>query len=225
MLCVCVRHRVQGGETRVRQGRTSDYRRHNKTRTTEAVNQTRKACIWDRLWCNIWGMQCSDLYALYSMWVSERMKWWTWRKGWMVINSLCPQIENQGDKQANAQLTIQAMTVTYNCLHRGDCNRKTVSVTVPPHKSERTIYFFLLCGCKTSFTSLFNLWVWFHAAHQEVLRLRYEHYAKSISEQPVIRVMAVLEAPDENKPIMAVTNIPLETPQLLVQVRVHTQRH
>ncbi|XP_029010677.1 protein-glutamine gamma-glutamyltransferase 2 [Betta splendens] len=99
------------------------------------------------------------------------------------------EVENQGGEQANAQLTLQATTVTYNALHRGDCCRKSLSVTVPAHQT-----------------------------HQEVLRLRYEHYAKHASEHPVVRAMAVLEARDENEPIMAVTNIPLETPELLVQV-------
>ncbi|KAG7244880.1 hypothetical protein INR49_026544, partial [Caranx melampygus] len=54
--------------------------------------------------------------------------------------------------------------------------------------------------------------------HKEVMRLRYEDYAKSISEHHVIRAKALLEAPGLNEPIMTMVNIPLSTPQLLVQV-------
>lgn len=44
------------------------------------------------------------------------------------------QIRNEGDQAARAQLTMLAMAVTYNSLHRGECQRKTISVSVPAHK-------------------------------------------------------------------------------------------
>lgn len=55
-------------------------------------------------------------------------------------------------------------------------------------------------------------------AHKEVLRLRYDDYANWASEDHLIRVEALLK-PTGRSPIMAVANIPLSTPELLVQVR------
>lgn len=55
-------------------------------------------------------------------------------------------------------------------------------------------------------------------AHKEVLRLRYDDYASCASEHHLIRVEAFLK-PAGCCPIMAVANIPLSTPELLVQVR------
>lgn len=55
------------------------------------------------------------------------------------------------------------------------------------------------------------------SAHQEVLRLRYADYAPCVSEHHLIRVEAFL-TPTGRSPIMAVANIPLSTPELLVQV-------
>lgn len=59
------------------------------------------------------------------------------------------------------------------------------------------------------------------SAHKEVLRLHYEDYGRCVSEHHLIRVKALLEAPGENKPIMAVANIPLSMPELVVQVSAH----
>ncbi|KAK2918158.1 hypothetical protein Q8A73_004904 [Channa argus] len=99
------------------------------------------------------------------------------------------EIKNEGDKEAKAQLTMLAMAVTYSSVHRGDCNRKMLSVTVPAHQT-----------------------------HREVLRLHYDDYVRCVSEHHLIRVKAFVEAPGENEPIMAVANIPLSTPELLVTV-------
>ena len=56
------------------------------------------------------------------------------------------------------------------------------------------------------------------SAYKKVLRLRYEDYAKCISEHHLIRVKALAEAHGENEPVMAVADIPLSMPELLVQV-------
>ncbi|XP_059190792.1 protein-glutamine gamma-glutamyltransferase 2 [Centropristis striata] len=99
------------------------------------------------------------------------------------------EVENEGSSDAHAQLTMLVMAVTYNSLHRGECQRKTISVTVPAHK-----------------------------AHKEVMRLHYDDYVRCVSEHHLIRVKAFLDAPGETEPIMTVANIPLSMPELLVQV-------
>lgn len=55
-------------------------------------------------------------------------------------------------------------------------------------------------------------------AHKEVLRLHYDDYVRCVSEHHLIRVKALLDAPGENEPIMAVATIQLSMPELLVQV-------
>ena len=50
------------------------------------------------------------------------------------MNPICPQVKNEGGRGAHAQLTMLAMAVTYNSLHLGECQRQTISVTVPAHK-------------------------------------------------------------------------------------------
>uniref|UniRef100_A0A8D0D1U1 protein-glutamine gamma-glutamyltransferase n=1 Tax=Sander lucioperca TaxID=283035 RepID=A0A8D0D1U1_SANLU len=97
-------------------------------------------------------------------------------------------VKNEGSRDAHAKLTMLVMAVTYNSLHRGECQRQTISVTVPAHK-----------------------------AYKEVLRLHYDDYARCVSEHHPMRVKAFLEAPGENEPIMTVANIPLSMPELLVQ--------
>lgn len=57
------------------------------------------------------------------------------------------------------------------------------------------------------------------SVHKEVLRLRYDDYAERVSEHHLLRVEAFLK-PTGQSPIMAVANIPLSTPELLVQVSV-----
>lgn len=56
------------------------------------------------------------------------------------------------------------------------------------------------------------------SAHKEVLRLHYDDYVGCVGEHHLIRVKALLEAPGENEPIMAMANIPMSMPELLVQV-------
>ncbi|KAK2841934.1 hypothetical protein Q5P01_012134 [Channa striata] len=99
------------------------------------------------------------------------------------------EVNNEGDKDASAQLTMVAMGVTYSSVHRGECHKKTISLTVPAHQT-----------------------------HREVLRLHYDDYVRCVSEHHLIHVKAFLEAPGENEPIMTIANIPLSTPELLVQV-------
>lgn len=99
------------------------------------------------------------------------------------------EVINEGSREADAQLTMLAMAVTYNSLHRGECQKQVTSVKVGPHK-----------------------------VHREVLRLRYDDYGRCVSEHHLIRVKALLEAAGENDPIMAVANIPLSMPELQVQV-------
>ncbi|KAM3870246.1 protein-glutamine gamma-glutamyltransferase 2-like [Diretmus argenteus] len=98
------------------------------------------------------------------------------------------EVKNVGDQDAQAQLTLLSTTVTYNSLHRGECQRRTASVTVPAHK-----------------------------AHREVLRMRYEHYGACVSEHHVIRVVACIDATGQ-KPILEEANIPLSMPELRVLV-------
>ncbi|XP_071761907.1 protein-glutamine gamma-glutamyltransferase 2 [Centroberyx gerrardi] len=99
------------------------------------------------------------------------------------------EVKNVGGKDTTAQLTMLSKAVTYNSLHRGECQRRTASITVPAHK-----------------------------AHREVMRLRYDHYAACVSEHHVIRVIATLEVPGQNEPLMDMVNIPLSMPQLQIQV-------
>ncbi|XP_049928351.1 protein-glutamine gamma-glutamyltransferase 2-like [Epinephelus moara] len=99
------------------------------------------------------------------------------------------EVKNEGDRDAHAQLTVLVMAVTYNSRHRGECERQTISVTVPAH-----------------------------SAHKEVLRLRYDDYVRCVSADHLIRVKAFLEAPGESEPLLTVANIPLSMPELLIQV-------
>ncbi|XP_071403469.1 protein-glutamine gamma-glutamyltransferase 2-like [Centroberyx affinis] len=99
------------------------------------------------------------------------------------------EVKNVGGEDTTAQLTMLSKAVTYNSLHRGECQRRTANITVPAH-----------------------------SAHREVLRLRYDHYAACVSEHHVIRVIAMLEAPGQNEPLMDMVNIPLSMPELQIQV-------
>uniref|UniRef100_A0A3B5A9W9 protein-glutamine gamma-glutamyltransferase n=1 Tax=Stegastes partitus TaxID=144197 RepID=A0A3B5A9W9_9TELE len=99
------------------------------------------------------------------------------------------EVTNDGGKDATAQLTMLVMAVTYNSLHRGECQRQTTAVTVPAHR-----------------------------AHKQVLRLHYEDYARCASEHHLIQVKAFLDAPGESEPVMTVANIPLSMPEIHVQV-------
>ncbi|KAK5867820.1 hypothetical protein PBY51_012280 [Eleginops maclovinus] len=99
------------------------------------------------------------------------------------------EVKNEEAREAHAQLTILVTAVTYSSLHQGECKRQTMSVTVPAHK-----------------------------AHKEVLRLHYDDYVGCVRDHHLIRVKALLEAPGENEPIMAMANIPMSMPELLVEV-------
>ncbi|XP_037621885.1 protein-glutamine gamma-glutamyltransferase 2 [Sebastes umbrosus] len=99
------------------------------------------------------------------------------------------EVKNEGGRDAHAQLTVLVTAVTYNSLHRGECQRQAISLRVPAYE-----------------------------AHKEVLRLHYDDYAKCASDHHLIRVRAFLEASGESEPIMTEANIPLSMPELLVQV-------
>lgn len=58
------------------------------------------------------------------------------------------------------------------------------------------------------------------------MRLRYEDYAKCVSEHHEIRVKALLEPlTGLNEPTMTIVDIPLSTPTLLVQVGTLQRSH
>ena len=44
------------------------------------------------------------------------------------------EVQNVGGHDALAKLTVMSNAVTYNSLHRGECERRTTSVTVPAQK-------------------------------------------------------------------------------------------
>jgi len=60
------------------------------------------------------------------------------------------------------------------------------------------------------------------SAHKEVLHLRYEDYAKCVSEHHLIRMKALVEVQEAAEPVMAVVTIPLRMPELLIQVGPHS---
>ncbi|XP_041852000.1 protein-glutamine gamma-glutamyltransferase 2-like [Melanotaenia boesemani] len=99
------------------------------------------------------------------------------------------EVRNGGDEDAHVKLTVMAVAVTYNSLHRGECQKQSMNVTVPAGQ-----------------------------AHKEVLRLRYKDYARCVSEHHVIRVKSLVEAQGENKPIMTMADILLSMPEVIIQV-------
>ncbi|XP_076846962.1 protein-glutamine gamma-glutamyltransferase 2-like [Brachyhypopomus gauderio] len=99
------------------------------------------------------------------------------------------EVHNDGGEDTPAQLTVTSSAVTYNSLHRGECQRKTAKLTVPAQK-----------------------------AHKEVMRLRYEHYGACVSEHNLIRVTALLESNGQHNIILREVNIPLKMPKLYVKV-------
>ncbi|XP_030587901.1 protein-glutamine gamma-glutamyltransferase 2-like [Archocentrus centrarchus] len=99
------------------------------------------------------------------------------------------EVENKGDQDAHVQLTVLAMAVTYTSVYRGECQRQMTTVKVPAHKAQK-----------------------------EVLHLRYDDYAKCVSDDHLIRVKAFVGAAGENEPIMTVTDIPLSRPEVFIQV-------
>ncbi|XP_023683026.1 protein-glutamine gamma-glutamyltransferase 2-like isoform X1 [Paramormyrops kingsleyae] len=99
------------------------------------------------------------------------------------------EVRNTGGEDVSAKLTITSNGVTYNSLHRGECQRQSASVTVPALR-----------------------------AHKEVLRLRYAHYASCVSEHHLIRVTALLQTDGERNVVLHEVNIPLSLPELHVKV-------
>ncbi|XP_041693280.1 protein-glutamine gamma-glutamyltransferase 2-like isoform X2 [Coregonus clupeaformis] len=99
------------------------------------------------------------------------------------------EVHNVGGEDTPAQLTVTSNAITYNSLHRGECQRRTASLTVPAQK-----------------------------AHKEVMRLRYDHYGACVSEHNLIRVTALLQASGQPDVILQEVNIPLSMPQLHVKV-------
>ncbi|XP_072241446.1 protein-glutamine gamma-glutamyltransferase 2-like [Leuresthes tenuis] len=99
------------------------------------------------------------------------------------------KLQNYSYKDVQVQLNMVAMAVTYNSLHRGECKRQMINVTVPAHQ-----------------------------AHKEVLHLRYEDYAKCISEHHLISMKALVEVQETAEAVMAAVTIPLRMPELLIQI-------
>ncbi|KAG7522383.1 protein-glutamine gamma-glutamyltransferase 2-like [Solea senegalensis] len=106
------------------------------------------------------------------------------------------EVNNNGSNNTKGKLTILAEAATYNTICCGECQKHATNVAVPAYKT-----------------------------HKEVLRLRYEDYAKCVTEHNLIRVKALLEVPGESSPIYTVINIPLSTPELLVQVHGRVYRN
>ena len=52
------------------------------------------------------------------------------------MNLLFWQVKNEGGEDAHVQLTVLAVAVTYNSLHRGECQRQMINVTVPAHQGQ-----------------------------------------------------------------------------------------
>ncbi|KAM9376109.1 protein-glutamine gamma-glutamyltransferase 2-like [Pholidichthys leucotaenia] len=99
------------------------------------------------------------------------------------------EVKNEGSQDAHVQLTMLAMAVTYSSIHQGECQRQVITVAVPAH-----------------------------TVHKQVMRLHYEDYAKCAFEHHLIRVKALAMASGENNPIMAVADIPLSTPEIVIKV-------
>lgn len=60
------------------------------------------------------------------------------------------EVYNAGREDTDAQLTVTSNAITYNSIHRGECQRKTTSLTVPAHKGKtRKLNYFPYSGiCK-----------------------------------------------------------------------------
>ncbi|XP_063052431.1 protein-glutamine gamma-glutamyltransferase 2-like [Engraulis encrasicolus] len=99
------------------------------------------------------------------------------------------EVQNVGREEARAELTIKSFAITYNSLHRGDCQSKTARLTVPAQM-----------------------------VHKEVLRLRYDHYGACVSEHHTIRVTASLKMNNRSEVINTEANIQLKMPKLNIKV-------
>lgn len=56
------------------------------------------------------------------------------------------EVHNVGREDTLAQLTVTSNAVTYNSLHRGECQRKTAQLTVPAQKGGEHLGS-LVCPC------------------------------------------------------------------------------
>lgn len=46
------------------------------------------------------------------------------------------EVYNAGREDTDAHLTVTSNAITYNSIHRGECQRKTSSLTLPAHKGK-----------------------------------------------------------------------------------------
>ncbi|KAL2093176.1 hypothetical protein ACEWY4_010488 [Coilia grayii] len=99
------------------------------------------------------------------------------------------EVHNMGSEDTRAHLTVTSNAITYNSLHRGECQKKTARLTVPAQK-----------------------------AHKEVMRLRYDRYGACVSEHHMIRVTAFIKMNDQSDVILEEVNIPLRMPRLHIKV-------
>ncbi|XP_066541693.1 protein-glutamine gamma-glutamyltransferase 2 [Hoplias malabaricus] len=99
------------------------------------------------------------------------------------------EVQNVGGEDASAQLTVTSNVVTYNSLHRGECQRKTAELTVPAQR-----------------------------VHKEVIRLLYDHYGACVSDHHLIRVTALLQSSGSQNMLLKEVNIPLKMPKLHVKM-------
>lgn len=49
------------------------------------------------------------------------------------------EVHNVGGEDTPAQLTVTSNAVTYNSLHRGECQRKTAQLKVPAQKGRESL--------------------------------------------------------------------------------------
>lgn len=125
-------------------------------------------------------------------------------------------MKNEGGDDANVHLTVHAMAVTYNSLHQGECQRQMSNVTVSAQNGQQSPD--VKISDLTAESDCFLLSCSVSLAHKEVLRFRYDDYAKCVSDHHLIRVKALAEAQGNSLPIMAVADIPLSLPELHIQV-------
>lgn len=141
------------------------------------------------------------------------------------------EVHNAGREDTDAQLTVTSNAITYNSIHRGECQRKTTSLTVPAHKGKKTSKLSTLNYAAHSgickqislliqgpLTVIPKISLHHFLAHKEVLRLQYDHYGACVSEHHMIRVIALLQPTDQDNIILQEVNIPLKMPALHIKV-------
>ncbi|XP_041125459.1 protein-glutamine gamma-glutamyltransferase 2 isoform X1 [Polyodon spathula] len=99
------------------------------------------------------------------------------------------EVSNKSFEDKDIGLTIVAKTVTYNGIQLQECHRKTSTFSVKASNAKK-----------------------------EVLRLKYEHYGKHLSEHHLIRITALLEQKGRGEVILHECNISLSTPQLAIKI-------